>query len=151
MQRGKTAKALIAETSSVPEIETVLLRAGQWLNVFHSRSAITKEFDVKAHSNWLNKSIKEHNDGIRAILDFTEFSQYLDLLKAFEVAADMVPARYCITHRDFNTGNLILRGSGRAYGIDFRNRKEDFWLRDVFFFLRMHLSDFQIERMKNSS
>ena len=40
------------------------------------------------------------------------------------------PALQAVTHRDLHLGNLILRGNGLTYGLDFENSRPDVALRD---------------------
>ena len=43
--------------------------------------------------------------------------------------------RCALPHRDFNTGNILFRGSGQAFGLDFQNEDREPALRDALFFV----------------
>ncbi len=133
--KGATAQDVITSSSGLKQMDEPLRRAGSWLAAFHSRSIRKRAFDPNPHSRWLLRSIEENNSGARRIIEHSEFSRIYETFTEYDELACQTITDYCVTHRDFNTGNLILRGNGQAFGIDFYNRREDVWVRDVLRFL----------------
>jgi aminoglycoside/choline kinase family phosphotransferase len=109
--------------------------AGGWLARFHALSARKAPFDPTPHLNWLERALLAQAEGHRAIPDFAALDSHLPRLHHLATVARDKAALRCITHRDFHLRNIVIRPSGRVYGLDFENEKLDDALRDPLFFL----------------
>jgi len=113
----------------------LLESSGQWLAHFQGQTQKQSQFNPKPHMKWLSKAKAEHETSARVIPNFQQFTLEFNKLADIAAKAKGQPATRCVTHRDFHLGNIILRNSGEAYGIDFENKKEDDALRDYMSFI----------------
>ena len=121
-----------SDTSNAPRL---FRKSGRWLSKFHAPNLKVCDFNPTPQVNWLRKTVREELPSGKGDL---EAKRLLDLFCQLEAQCEKVRGKATlrtITHRDFHTGNLVMKRNGALYGIDFENHNEDEAFRDVFSFL----------------